>query len=494
MFDENNNIFENNTNNEVNDNNNIQAPENTTYSMNREQLQNTWQPQTGNYYTNNNYDAYQVPNNNRVKKAKKVKVKKEKSNISFGKALTMSISCMLVGILASSGILFYVFTEKIENNYALKTEVAAASIGTTLDNMSMATSSKVNTEGLSTSQIVEAVMPSVVAITSTSIIQSNSNPFMYGGTYQVTGAGSGIIIGTNDTELLIVTNNHVVDGTTSLTVDFCNEVSIDTAYIKGTSSSNDLAIVAIKLTDLDSETLGAIKVATVGESDDLSVGDGVIAIGNALGYGQSVTTGVVSALNREITINSNAMTVIQTDASINGGNSGGALINMSGELVGINVAKASSNSSSSSSVEGMGYAIPISQVKEIITDLMNREVRTEVSEDERGYMGLTSCVDVDESTSAAYNIPVGVYIKGIAQGSPVDLAGISVNDVITAIDGEKVSAYEEIQNTMKYYSVGEEVTLTVQVRNGKEYKEKEFTLELVSYEDLEKLIDNVESK
>ncbi len=485
MLDEN-----NINNNEVNENSNVQTTENTTYSMNREQLQNAWQPNTGNYYTNNDYNAYQIPNNKRAKKAKKVKVKKEKSSISFGKALTMSIACMMVGILASSGILFYVFTEKIENNYALKTELAAASIGTTLGNMSAATSNTVSTQGLSTSQIVKAVMPSVVAITSTSIVKSNSNPFMNGGSYQVTGAGSGIIIGTNDTELLIVTNNHVVDGTTSLTVEFCNEASIDTAYVKGTSSTNDLAIVAIKLSDLDTETINAIKVATVGESDDLSVGDGVIAIGNALGYGQSVTTGVVSALNREITINSNTMTVIQTDASINGGNSGGALINMNGELVGINVAKASSSSSSSSSVEGMGYAIPISQVKEIITDLMNREVKTEVSEDERGYMGLTSCVDVDESTSAAYNIPVGVYIKGIAQGSPVDLAGISVNDVITAIDGEKVSAYEEIQSIMKYYCIGESVTLTVQVRNGKEYAEQEFTLELVSYDDLEKLMNN----
>jgi len=390
--------------------------------------------------------------------------------------------------MASNGVLLYVYNAEIKDNYALKTQIAASNVKSTLDNISTVVSNKTDNKNvLTTSQITELVMPSVVAITSTSIVQSNYNPFMGGGSYQVTGAGSGIIVGVSDTELFIVTNNHVIEDTTSLSLEFSDGTKVDKAYVKGTNTTNDVAVVAVKIADLDEETMKNIKVATLGDSAKLTVGEDVVAIGNALGYGQSVTSGVVSAVNREITINDNTMKVIQTDASINGGNSGGALINSAGEVIGINVAKASSGTTSSSSVEGMGYAIPITLVKDIITDLMNKEAKEEVSEDSRGYMGLTSCVDVDAQTSSTYNIPEGVYIKEMVKGSPIDEAGINVNDVITKINGETVKTYEEIKEQMKFYATGDEVTLTVQVRDKNQYSEKEFKLKLISYNDLEAL-------
>ena len=311
---------------------------------------------------------------------------------------------------------------------------------------------------------------------------------MYGGTYQVSGAGSGIIIGTNDTELLMVTNNHVVEGTTSLTVEFADGSSVDTAYVKGTNASNDIAVIAIKLSELSEETSQAISIATLGDSDELEVGDQVIAIGNALGYGQSVTVGYVSALNRDLTVENTTISAIQTDASINGGNSGGALINMKGEVIGINFAKQSSSSSSSSSIEGMGYAIPISQAKDIINELMNKEPKEKVDESEKGYIGITSAVSIDSSTTQMYNIPEGAYLKGIAEGSPADKAGVQIGDVVVAVDGEEVSSYDDLQEKMNYYAVGDTVKLTVMRANGNQYKEKEIEVTLCSYDDLNKLI------
>ena len=244
---------------------------------------------------------------------------------------------------------------------------------------------------LSVSDVARAVLPSVVSITSTSIYQS-STPFIYGGTYQVNGAGSGIIIGTNDTELLIATNNHVVEDTTSLTVEFIDGSSVDSAYIKGTNSSNDIAVIAVKLSEISEETTSEIRIATLGDSDELEIGNQVVAIGNALGYGQSVTVGYVSALNRELTVENTTINAIQVDAAINGGNSGGALINMKGEVIGINFAKQSSNSSSTSSIEGMGYAIPIAQARDILNELMNREVREKVDENKKGYIGIAKAI------------------------------------------------------------------------------------------------------
>ena len=302
------------------------------------------------------------------------------------------------------------------------------------------------------------------------------------------GAGSGIIIGTNETELLIATNNHVVEDTTSLTVEFVDGSSLDTAYIKGTNSSNDIAVIAVKLSEISDETSKEISIATLGDSNELEVGDQVIAIGNALGYGQSVTVGYVSALNRELTVENTTISAIQTDASINGGNSGGALLNMKGEVVGINFAKQSSNSMSSSSIEGMGYAIPISHAKDILTELMNKEVKEKVDEDEKGYMGITSAISIDASVKQMYNIPEGAYMRGIAEGSPADKAGIQIGDVIVALDGEDIDSYDELQDRMNYYAAGETVTLTVMRAKGNEYIEKEMKVTLCSYDELNELI------
>lgn len=474
------------------------AGQGTTYSYTREQLQNQWQPNTGTYFTDNSADKKAAKKSAKAQKAakkaaKKASKKANKKPMSGGKLAMACTASALSAVIISSGVMYGLYKQNIEDNYMLKSEYKSASIGntgTTLNNLSMLTSDK-NTDGeYSVSQVAKAVLPSVVSITSTAIVESNYNPFFGGGSYQMTGAGSGIIVGKSDTELLIVTNNHVVEGTTSLTVEFVDGSVIDSAYVKGTNSSNDVAIVAIKISDLDEETIDAIKIAVMGDSDELQVGDGVVAIGNALGYGQSVTSGVVSALNRTITLDYGDLTVIQTDASINGGNSGGALVNRQGEVIGINVAKASQSSSSSASVEGMGYAIPISQVKDIINELMNKETKLPVDEDEKGYVGITkgTYVEVDESTSQMYNIPEGIYLREVNEGTPLDKAGIAKGDVITAVDGESVTTFAELQEQISYYAEGDTVTLTVQVMDGRSYKEKKIDVTLMSYDELSEIL------
>lgn len=469
-----------------NEESNINSSEGTTYSFTKQELENQWQPNTGTYFTEQQKET-------KSKKAKKVKEKKEKKPMGGGRLFAACTASALAAVLVSSGVMYGVYNGVIEDKYMLKSEYAAKNIGstgTTLSSMNVSEGDSEQDGEYSVSQVSKAVLPSVVSITSTAIVQSNYNPFFGGGSYQVTGAGSGIIVGKSDTELLIVTNNHVVENTTSLTVEFNNGKRIDTAYVKGTDSSNDVAVVAIKLTDFDEETLSAIKTAVLGDSEKLEVGQNVIAIGNALGYGQSVTSGIVSALNREIQLDSGKLTVIQTDASINGGNSGGALVNRQGEVIGINVAKASNNSSSSY-VEGMGYAIPVSQVKDIINELMNKETKTPVDEDEQGYLGLTSSnyVEVDASTSEMYNIPEGIYIREVIDGSPIDEGGIAAGDVITAVDGEKTVTYEQLKSCMQYYAVGDEITLTVEVRGEKKYKQKEVKVKLISEDALNSMLE-----
>ena len=318
------------------------------------------------------------------------------------------------------------------------------------------------------SEVVENVMPAIVAITSKTLISNGwFGPNYFGQNQYTEGAGSGIIVGKSDTELLIVTNNHVVEGASELTVQFINDVSVD-ATIKGTSERKDIAVISIKLTDIDTDTLNTIKIATMGNSDDLKVGNGVIAIGNALGYGQSVTTGVVSALDREVTIDDYTNKMIQIDAAINGGNSGGALLNSKGEVVGINSAKySSSGSSGEASVEGMGFAIPISDVNELITDLINGE---EISEGAtlgiEGYM-------TNQGYEISYNVPTGFYIAGITSGSAADKAGLEIGNIITEIEGEKVESVNDIQNVLYDKKFGDEITLKISYVSGREYQEKE---------------------
>lgn len=448
---------------------------NDQYYQNNNQMEHQWQPYSAPQLNVQNYGD--VPQ--KKKKEKKEKVKKP---LSYGKVLGTCVAFMMTTIIVNTAII-YVAYDSMSDNFVSKTQYASENIGSTSDtinNILTETSS-----GLTVAQVAEAVMPSVVAITSTSIVEQSANPFYgYGGSYQIEGAGSGIIVGKNDTELLIVTNNHVVEDTTSLSVQFTNDVSVDRAYVKGTSADNDIAVVAIPIEAIDTDTLNYIKIATLGDSDALHVGDGVIAIGNALGYGQSLTVGYVSAKDRDITIDNNTLTVIQTDAAINGGNSGGALLNMNGEVIGINVAKSSSSDSTSASVEGMGYAIPITEAKEVIEELSNKETRYPVAEEDKGYMGV-KVVTSDSSSASYYNIPEGAYIREVTAGGPADKAGLAGGDVIVAVEGDDVSTSEELIDILDTYAAGETVTVTVMMRDGRSYEEKDVQITLVGYDDIQ---------
>lgn len=319
------------------------------------------------------------------------------------------------------------------------------------------------------SEVVENVMPSIVAITSKTLVSSGMFGFnFYGNDRYQEGAGSGIIVSKTTDELLILTNNHVVENTSELSVKFINDKAVD-ATIKGTAPKRDLAIISVKLNNLDSETLSAIKLATVGDSNELKVGNGVIAIGNALGYGQSVTTGVVSALNRSIKIDNNTNKMIQIDAAINGGNSGGALLNSKGEVVGINSAKySSSGSSTEASIEGMGFAIPISDVKDLITDLMNGK---EVSESNGPVLGVAGNMTTDIYGSY-YNVPVGFYISDITKGSGAEKAGLEIGNIITEIESKPVTEFSILSDVLSTKKAGDKVTLKIKYVSGREYKEK----------------------
>ncbi len=440
----------------------------------------SWQPGTG--------TAYQKPK----------KKKKEKKPVTRGKLMAVCACFMVLTLVLNAGVTYlalkynvggYVTKENYNKSNSIKTTGQTINEKSSVELATADKNAETDKTELSVSDVADAMLPAVVSITSTSIYQSSSYPFSFGGSYQVSGAGSGIILATNDTELLIVTNNHVVEDTTSLTIEFIDGTTVEAAYVKGTNSSNDLAVVAVALKDISDDTINAIRIATLGDSDQLKVGEQVVAIGNALGYGQSVTVGYVSALNRGLAVDSTEIAAIQTDASINGGNSGGALINMKGEVIGINFAKQSSNSSSSASIEGMGYAIPISQAKDIINDLMNKEPKVEVDEDEKGYIGITSAVSIDSSVSQVYNIPEGALLKGIAEDSPADKAGIQIQDVIVAVEGQEITSYEQLQEEMRYYADGDTVEITVERVKGNRYETIDFEVTLCSYEELEKLLD-----
>lgn len=327
------------------------------------------------------------------------------------------------------------------------------------------------------SDIVEQAMPTVVAITSTAVYQSNNYGygwFFRGGpqTYEVPSSGSGIIIGENDKELLIVTNNHVVEDSTSLKVAFIDSEVVDAA-IKGTDAETDLAVIAVPLEQLKDDTKSKIKVARLGNSDELKVGQGVIAIGNALGYGQSVTVGYVSALNREVRVsNTSTRELLQTDAAINPGNSGGALLNMKGEVIGINAAKYSSTE-----VEGIGYAIPISKAEDIMNQLMNRKTMNPVEEARRGYLGIQG-TSVDEESAAAFGMPRGVYVYKILEEGAAAQSDLREKDIITKVDGQSVRNMTDLQELLACYEMGEQIDLTVQTQKDGEYQERTVTIAL----------------
>ena len=315
------------------------------------------------------------------------------------------------------------------------------------------------------SAIVEKAMPSVVAINNTMLLQ-HQTWFGPSQTSEVPSSGSGIIVGQNDEELLIVTNNHVVEDSRELTVTFIDNEPV-TAAIKGTDSDSDLAVIAVKLSDIPAETMSRIKVAVMGDSDALKVGQGVIAIGNALGYGQSVTVGYVSALDREVHAEDDTTRhLLQTDAAINPGNSGGALLNMNGEVIGINAAKYSSTE-----VEGMGYAIPISQAQDIINELMNKKTRVAVDERKQGYLGIQG-QNIDETAAAMYGMPRGIYVYKITEDSAASRSTLREKDIITKFDGQTVRTMEDLKEMLTYYEGGDTVNLTVQSLENGEYVER----------------------
>ena len=327
-------------------------------------------------------------------------------------------------------------------------------------------------------QVVEAVMPACVSITNnfTQTVQD-----FWGQIYSQdeTASGSGIIIGENEQELLIVTNNHVVDSTEQLYVQFIDGETVE-AQVKGTDASADLAVIAVKLDTIADSTKQEICIAKMGDSDSLKIGEPAIAIGNALGYGQSVTTGVISALNRKIESSNSeeGTSLIQTDAAINPGNSGGALLNMRGEVIGIN-----SNKIGGSSIEGMGYAIPISTARPIIEDLMERQTRTKYSEEERGYLGI-SCINVTSDLSENFSMPQGIFVAQVYPGTGAEAAGLVRGNIVVAFDGVTVQSQEELTKQMQYYKAGESVEITIMVNSANGYQQKNVTVTLSSYDQI----------
>lgn len=380
-------------------------------------------------------------------------------------------------------------TAQIGTTQSVNLQEAVSDSGSTDEQMIADTASENGT----VAAVAQASMPSVVAITTVSV-QEIPSFFGYGSRqYKSAASGSGIIVGDNDDELLIATNNHVVEGATTLSVCFIGDdvtnaetetvnagdngdLNVEdavSAKIKGTDADNDLAVVAVKKADIPEDTLSQIKIAQIGSSDDLVVGQQVVAIGNALGYGQSVTSGWVSALNRTISTDDGDSTgLIQTDAAINPGNSGGALLNMKGELIGINSAKYAD-----SSVEGMGYAIPISKAKPILEDLMNRETREKVDSSEKGYLGVV-LANLTTEAIQMYNMPTGAFVRGVEQNSPAQESGLCKGDIIVKFDGQKVSDGDDLMDKLQYYKSGEKIEAVIARANNGVYEESTIELTL----------------
>ena len=452
----------------------------------------------------NNYDFNHTENNNEMENETNAyqpltpsdNHKNNKKNNKTSKKLAkkigaITLSAVLFGSVAAGSF-------QAVNYFSPFSKTTSSSGSTTSNNSSStsllkttAVSGSSNTGSLDVSDITTSAMPSIVAITNKSVqeVQDYFSQFGFGGqgqtqTQETESQGSGIIIGKNDSELLMVTNNHVVEGADTLSVCFIDN-QVYEAAIKGTDPENDLAVIAVPLDSISDDTMSQIAVASIGDSDSLKVGEQVVAIGNALGYGQSVTTGIVSAVNRTLSSDSSdtqdseassddssSATYIQTDAAINPGNSGGALLNMNGEVIGINSAKLASTE-----VEGMGYAIPISRVSDIIDNLMNQTTRTKVDSDKQGTIGIKG-INVTSDVQEKYGLPEGIYVSEVTSGSAADKAGITSGSVITKFDGKSVTDIESLQDLLQYYEAGETVELTLQVPDGDSYKEKTVSITL----------------
>lgn len=402
--------------------------------------------------------------------------KKKKEHKKMPKAVAVTGLALMFGVVSSATFLTtnYVGTKVLKLGTTQKS-TSTTSTSAVTSNASLTKTSSVVTSDVSS--VVENVMPSIVSITNMSV-QEVQNYF--GGTskQESESAGTGIIISQNDSELLVVTNNHVVAGSDTLTVTFADGNSVE-ANIKGTDSEYDVAVVAVPLDSISEDTKKAISVATLGDSTELKVGEPAIAIGNALGYGQSVTTGVISALNRSVSetdqttgeTTESSVKLIQTDAAINPGNSGGALVNASGEVIGINSSKLVGDS-----VEGVGYAIPISDVSDLIENLMNQETKTKVAEADQGAIGIKG-MSVSTEYSQQLNMPEGVYVSEVTKGGGAEKAGTTRGCIITGINGTKVSSMDDLQEQLQYYAKGDEVELTIQVpQSNGEYQEQSVTV------------------
>lgn len=418
------------------------------------------------------------------------RTRRQKHGDGIGKKFGVTISLALVfGLVA--GLVFQgvnvLGNRYLQDNTSTQPQLQSTGL---VEQTEAAAGSTADSAGNSVAAVAESAMPSVVAITTISVQEVQS---FFGGVqkYQGVSSGSGVIVGENEEELLIATNNHVVEDAEELSVCFIgNDVAtleetqatleenggLDmdgavSASVKGTDPTNDLAVVAVKKADIPAETMAQIKIASIGNSDDLQVGEQVVAIGNALGYGQSVTSGYVSALNRQVTFeNSNTATMIQTDTAINPGNSGGALLNMQGQLIGINTAKESSDT-----VEGMGYAIPVNTASPILDELMTRETREKVDESESAYMGIT-VQNLSDEMIEMYNMPRGAFVASVTEGSAAEKAGILQNDIITGLDGQTVTSRDDLLDKMQYYKAGETVEIVVDRANAGQYEEQTLTI------------------
>lgn len=435
--------------------------------------------QTANQAAWTDQSAAQNPNAS-GKKAKKEKKPGEKKQHGFGMTMAKCAALALVFGLVSGTVFYgtgFAFRYTSGTNQSQQ-QTAAESANKTSE--TALNKGNLSATGVSTattvndvSDVAENVMPSIVSITNMS---SQVQPDWFGRFYEeeVPSAGSGIIIGQTEEEIYVATNNHVVSNSTQLTVNFVDNQQV-TAEIKGTDASTDLAVLSVKTKDIPSDTMEKIKVATIGNSDSVKVGQSVVAIGNAMGYGQSVTTGVISAVDREVTVQDESTgtsitnDLIQTDAAINPGNSGGALLNMNGEVIGINSVKYADTQ-----VEGMGYAIPISAAEPIINNLITREV---VDESNSAYLGVTG-QDVTSEISDSFGMPEGLYITMVTENSAADKAGIRKGDVLTKFDGRKITSLEGLSDAMKYYAAGTQVEVTLQKNNNGEWKEETITVTL----------------
>ncbi len=409
------------------------------------------------YYTPEQDDMdYQAGSGNRQNRQKNRKVPTVIKVIGLG---------LVFGIVASAAFQ----TSNIVAGKFLKNTPEAAEKKVETAGSTQLTTGSGKTAASDISTIAKNAMPSVVSITNMSVKQVQN---FFGGIHEQESesAGSGIIIAQNDTELLILTNNHVVEGNDTLTVSFIDEESV-TANIKGTDSERDLAVIAVQMKDIKSSTKDEIAVAQMGDSTQLQVGEQVIAIGNALGYGQSVTTGIISATQRML--DGFDSELIQTDAAINPGNSGGALLNANGEVIGINTIKVATDV-----VEGMGYAIPISDAQDVITNLMNQKTKTKVSEGEQGYLGIQP-VDVSEDSAQMYGMPTGVYVSEVVAGSGAQKAGITKGCIITKIEGTAINSTVALREQLQYYGAGETIKVTVEIPGSDgEYKARTVEVKL----------------